>query len=219
MVFVFAHGSVGTLPDHEAIMWLFPVLPALLIATIVVGALLDRRGTLGAPGRTVATYAPLAVIAAALSLASAGIHFAVISEHLADDVLFGVLFFALGWFQLVWAQVYLIWQRRSAAWLAIIVNLGAVLVWVMSRTVGLPIGPEPWVPEQLGFADILASSFELGLIGLLLPTVMGDRFAQTLSERMPIQKAFVLAAFMILAVGLFTAMALVPPAFEFLAFS
>lgn len=182
MVFVFAHGSMGTLPDHEAIMWLLPVLPALLIATIVVGAWLDRRGTLGAPGRTVATYAPLAVIAAALSLASAGIHFAVIGEHLDEDFLFGVLFFALGWFQLVWAQVYLIWQRRSAAWLAIVVNLGVVLVWVMSRTVGLPIGPNPWVPEQLGFADILASSFELGIIGLLIPTLWATASLRSLTS-------------------------------------
>jgi hypothetical protein len=35
----------------------------------------------------------------------------------------------------------------------------------------------------------------------------------------PVQKAFVLAAFMVVAVGLLTAMALVPPAFDFLAFS
>jgi hypothetical protein len=35
---------------------------------------------------------------------------------------------------------------------------------------------------------------------------------------MPVQKAFVLAAFMVMAVGLLTAMALLPPAFEYLAF-
>jgi hypothetical protein len=219
MTFVFAHGSVGTLPDHEAIMWLLPALPALLVATIVVGVWLDRRGTLGAPGRTVAAYTPLAPIAAALSLASAGIHFAVIGEHLEEDVLFGLLFFALGWFQLVWAQIYLIWPRRSAAQMAILINLGAVLVWFMSRTVGLPIGPQAWVPEQIGFADILATTFELGIIGLLLPTLLREQFGRALDEQMPVQKAFVLSAFMVVAVGLLTAMALVPPAFDFLAFS
>jgi hypothetical protein len=219
MEFVFAHGSVGLLPDHESIMFLLPLLPALMVGTIVVGAALDKRGTLGAPGRTVALHTPLAVIAAVLSLAAAGIHFAVISEHLEEDVLFGVLFFALGWFQLIWAQVYLVWPRSPVAQLAIVINLGAVLVWIMSRTVGLPIGNQPWVPEQLGFPDLLASSLELGIIGLLLPTLLGDRFSKMLNEQMPIQKAFVLAAFMVVAVGLLTAMALVPPAFEFLAFS
>jgi hypothetical protein len=143
----------------------------------------------------------------------------VISEHLEEDVLFGVLFFALGWFQLVWAQVYLLWPRRSVALLAIVINLGAVAVWIMSRTLGLPIGPQAWVPEQVGFADLLASSFELSMIALLLPTVAGERFSRTLNSPMPAQKAFVLSAFTIVAVGLLTAMALVPPAFEFLAFS
>ena len=219
MTLVFAHGSVGLLPDHESIMFLLPLLPALMVATIVLGAWLDKRGTLGEPGRTVSMQMPLAIIAAALSLAAAGIHFAVISEHLEEDVLFGVLFFALGWFQLVWAQVYLIWPRRSVALLAIAINLGAVLVWIVSRTVGLPIGPQAWVPEQVGFADLLASSFELGIIGLLIPTVIGERFATALASQMPVQKAFVLSAFMVVAVGLLTAMALVPPAFEFLAFS
>jgi hypothetical protein len=219
MVFVFAHGSVGLLPDHEAIMFLLPLLPLLLVATIVVGVWLSRRGTLGAPERTVATYTPLAVIAAALSLAAAGIHFAVISEHLEEDVLFGVLFFAFGWFQLIWAQVYLIWPRRQVALLAIVINLGGVLVWLMSRTVGLPFGPEAWVPEQIGFADVLSTSFEIGLIGLLVPTLLRERFGRALDQQMPIQQAFVLSAFMVVALGLLTAMALVPPAFDFLAFS
>jgi hypothetical protein len=219
MIFVFAHGSVGLLPDHEAIMFLLPLLPLLLVATIVVGVWLSRRGTLGAPNRTVATYTPMAVIAAALSLAAAGIHFAVISEHLEEDVLFGVLFFAFGWFQLIWAQVYLIWPRRQVALLAIVINLGGVLVWLMSRTVGLPFGPEAWVPEQVGFADVLSTSFEIGLIGLLVPTLLRERFGRALDQQMPIQQAFVLSAFMVVALGLLTAMALVPPAFDFLAFS
>ena len=218
MGFVFAHGGLGVLPDHEAIMFLMPVLPALLVATVIVGVALDKRGTLGTAGRTVAVHTPLAVIAAALSLAAAGIHFSVISEHLEEYVLFGVLFFALGWFQLVWAQVYLVWPRPPVAALAILVNLGAVLVWVTSRTVGMPIGPDPWVPEQVGFADLLASSFEIGIIGLMVPTLVRDRFGQALDAQMPVQKAFVLAAFMVIAVGLLTAMALLPPAFEFLAF-
>ena len=83
----------------------------------------------------------------------------------------------------------------------------------------MPIGPEPWVPEQVGFADLLASSFEIGIIGLMVPTLVRDRFGQALDAQMPVQKAFVLAAFMVIAVGLLTAMALLPPAFEFLAFS
>jgi hypothetical protein len=101
----------------------------------------------------------------------------------------------------------------------VLVNVGAVLVWATSRTIGLPIGPEAGLPEPVGFPDLLASSFEIGIVGLMLPTLLGERFARSLSAEMPIQKAFVLSAFMVIAVGLLTAMALVPPAFEFLAFS
>ncbi len=218
MGFVFAHGSLGLLPDHESLMFLMPGLPLLLVATIMVGAWLDKRGTLGAPGRTVAVHAPLGVIAAMLSLSAAGIHFAVITDHLEEDVLFGALFFALGWFQLVWAQVYLVWPRSSVARLALLVNLGAVLVWVLSRTVGLPIGPQAWLPEQIALTDVLATAFEISLIGLLVPTLLTNRFGRALDEQMPVQKAFVLTAFATLAVGLLTAVALVPPAFAFLAF-
>ncbi len=218
MGFVFAHG-VGFLPDMDDMMFLLPGLPLLLVATIVVGAVLDKRGALGGVGHTVAVHTPLAIIAAVLSLAAAGIHFAVITQHLEEDVLFGFLFFALGWFQLIWAQTYLVWPRPPVAAVAIVVNLGAILVWIVSRTVGLPIGPEAGIPEALGFPDLLASTFELGIIGLLLPTLFRERFARALNEQIPAQKAFVLAAFLVVAVGLLTAMALVPPAFEFLAFS
>jgi hypothetical protein len=218
LISIFAHGSLGLLPDHESVMFLMPALPALLVATIVLGAALDRRGTLGKPGRTVALHVPLAVIAAVLSLASAGIHFAVISDHLEVDVAEGVFFFGLAWFQLVWAQVYLLRPGPSVARLAVVVNAIVIGIWVMSRTTGLPIGSQPWLAEQIGFADLLATSSELGVIGLLLPTLLREPFARALDSQLPIQKAFVLAAFIFVAVGLLTAMALMPPAFEFLAF-
>ena len=217
MGFVFAHAGLG-LPHHASIMFLMPALPALLVATIVVGVALDKRGALGDAGRTIALHTPLAVIAAVLSLAAAGIHFAVISDHLEVDVSEGVFFFGIAWFQLVWAQVYLLRQSRSVAQVAVVVNVVVVAIWVVSRTVGLPIGATPWVPEPAGFADVLATSFEIGIIGLLLPTLFRERFSNALNEQMPMQKAFVLTAFMVVAVGLLTAMALVSPAFEFLAF-
>ena len=218
LVPIFAHGGLGLLPDMDAVMFLMPALPALLVATIVLGAALDRRGTLGQSGRTIALHVPLAVIAAVLSLASAGIHFAVITDHLEIDVAEGVFFFGLAWFQLAWAQVYLLRPGRSVATLAVVVNAVVIGVWAMSRTTGLPIGSQPWVPERIGLADLLATSFELGVIGLLLPTLFRERFARALDSQLPIQKAFVLAAFMLVTVVLLTARALVPPAFQFLAF-
>lgn len=67
---IFAHAG-GGLFDHEAVMFLMPLLPALLVTTIVIAAWLDKRGYLGAPGRMVSAYTAAVVIAAALSLATA----------------------------------------------------------------------------------------------------------------------------------------------------
>jgi hypothetical protein len=217
MGFVFAHGGIG-LPHHDAVMFLMPLLPALLVATIVIAAWLDRRGYLGAPGRMVSAYAPVAVIAAALSLAAAGIHFAVISDHLEWDVAAGVAMFGVGVFQAIWAQLYLLRESRRVAQVAALVNAMVVVTWVVSRTVGLPIGQTPWVPEAVGLADLLATSFEIGLIGLLLPRLLPERFAGWLSTELPAQKAFVLAGFTVITLVVLAGVALLPDAIEFLEF-
>jgi hypothetical protein len=216
MGFVFAHGA--GLIDHEAVMFLMPLLPALLVATIVLATWLDKRGYLGAAGRMVSAYAPVAVIAAALSLAAAGIHFAVITEHLEYDVAAGVAMFGVGVFQAIWAQAYLLRDSRRLAQVAAVVSVAVVAVWVVSRTIGLPLGATPWVPESVGIADLLATSFEIGLIGLLLPRLLPERFAGWLKTELPAQKAFVLAGFTIVAVTVLTGVALLPEAIEFLEF-
>ncbi|HLB44750.1 MAG TPA: hypothetical protein VJK49_05125 [Candidatus Limnocylindrales bacterium] len=215
---VLAHAGIGLLPDHETVMFLLPALPVLLIATIVLGATLEQRGAFGPAGRMVSVGMPLAVIAAALSLAAAGIHFAVIQEHLEVDLAEGLFFFGLGWFQLIWAQVYLLRAHPRVAAVAVWVNVAVVLTWFVSRTIGLPLGAQPWVPEPVGLADLLATSFEVGLIGLLLPSLAPERFARVVHAQLPVQKAFVLAAFMIVTVSLLTGLALVPGAFELLSF-
>jgi hypothetical protein len=217
MGFVFAHAG-GGLVDHDAVMFLMPLLPALLVATIVIATWLGKRGYLGKPDRMVSVFAPVAIIAAALSLAAAGIHFAVIQEHLDVDVGEGVFFFGIGVFQLIWAQAYLLRDDRRIAVAGAAVNAAVVVLWAVSRTVGLPFGPTPGVPESIGLVDLLATAFEIGLVGLLLPRVLPDRFAGWLSTELPMQKAVVLAGFTVVAVTLLTGVALLPQAFALFAF-
>jgi hypothetical protein len=40
------------------------------------------------------------------------------------------------------------------------VNAGVVAVWLLSRSAGIPIGPEYWSPEAIGFADVVCSAYE-----------------------------------------------------------
>ena len=97
------------------------------------------------------------------SAAAATIHFAVVWPHTNESVLLGVLFVLAGAFQLAWAPLVLV--RPSGRVLAVggVVNAGIALAWAVSRTVGLPFGPEAWSPEPVGLADTAATIFELAI--------------------------------------------------------
>lgn len=164
---MFAHltapAAAQTAPDSAAI-WIAILVSgvgALLIATMLA----DRGGLL--PRSTVAFRQWATTIAMTLSLGSAAIHFSVVGQHFSEYPPFGVAFVALAWFQVGWAVGWLLGGRRPFALVAIAVNGGALVVWVASRWIGLPIGPEPGELEPVGPLDLLAAVLELGLIGLL----------------------------------------------------
>jgi hypothetical protein len=121
---------------------------------------------------------PLAV----LSLGAAAIHFAVMPEHFAEWWAFGVFFGATGWFEALWAVGYVTMPTRRIAALGLVANVATVLLWAASRTVGLPIGPEPWVPEPVGLPDLVATLLE-GILVLGLLTILAiPRSAHTSSR-------------------------------------
>jgi hypothetical protein len=97
---------------------------------------------------------------AAASLGAAGIHFAVIVPHFDEYTLFGIFFFAIAWFQALWAMLVVASEDRRVLLAGLVVNAFVVAVWVWSRTAGLPIGPEPGVAEQVGAADTVSTALE-----------------------------------------------------------
>jgi hypothetical protein len=105
---------------------------------------------------------PVAVSLAVASAAAAGfIHFAVAPEHFAEWWGFGTFFVLCGEIQLGWALLI----RRAPGRVALTVGLAGslllVVLWAVSRTSGLPLGPEPWAPEAVGTPDVLAVVLEL----------------------------------------------------------
>jgi hypothetical protein len=109
---------------------------------------------------------PLAL--ATLSLGAAAIHFAVISEHFTEYWVFGVFFAALGWYQAIWAVLYTLRPGRMLGFTALLVNAGTVALWLWTRTVGVPIGPNAGELEPIGAPDVAATVFEAAIvIGLL----------------------------------------------------
>ena len=97
------------------------------------------------------------------SAAAATIHFAVIPPHWEEYAPFAVLFALSGAFQLLWAAAVLVGPGRAIMLAGAVVNLGVAAAWVVSRTAGMPIGPEAWTPEAVGFADVAATLFELAV--------------------------------------------------------
>ena len=80
----------------------------------------------------------------------------------------GVFFIALGVFQAAWALAYVRRPSRQIVAVGILANLATVALWAVSRTIGLPFSPEPWVPEAVGALDVAASVLELALVAGLV---------------------------------------------------
>lgn len=106
--------------------------------------------------------------AAALSFGVALIHGSVMVQHFREWWLFG-LFFALACpLQLAWCFAAWRWpdNRRLLA-AGAIANLLVACVWLVSRTTGLPFGPERLQAEAIGFKDVIATWDELLLAGII----------------------------------------------------
>jgi hypothetical protein len=147
----------------------------------------------------------LAIVAGGLSAGAAVIHLAVVGEHFAEYPPFGILFAALGWFQLGWAAAYVARPGRRLASLGLMVSLAVLVVWVASRTIGLPFGPEPGAVEPLGPLDLACSGFE-GVLILVVGTrlVAGNAMRR---RRLGLRPAVMAAGLALVTVALVTSVA------------
>ena len=125
-----------------------------------------------------------AVVAATISVGVGAVHLALVPEHLEHWWVFGSFFAAVGLFQLIYAAAVLWRPTWQVALLGIVANLGIVLTYVMSRTVGLPITPPEHeeeagghgefdetgggFTEAVGAVDMATAAAELVLIGVLV---------------------------------------------------
>jgi hypothetical protein len=101
---------------------------------------------------------------ASLSVGAAAIHFAVIFEHFAEYALYGAFFLIIAWAQMIWAAVVLWRPSRPWLWLGLAGNALVVVVYVASRTAGLPVGPDVGNPEPAGGLDVVSAVLELALV-------------------------------------------------------
>jgi hypothetical protein len=86
---------------------------------------------------------------AGMSLGAAAIHFAVVGEHFDEAVILGVFFAVVGWLQAGWVIAIVTIPSHALIIGGLVGNAAVAVVWVVSRTVGLPIGPEAGEAETL----------------------------------------------------------------------
>lgn len=108
---------------------------------------------------------------------AATVHLAVMPPHFAQSAWYGAFFLVAAASQLVYAAAVLVRPTRRLL-LAGTVGCGAVVVlWLLTRTIGVPIGPARGATEPFGLLDVLASAAELGAAGsgvLALRSLTGE---------------------------------------------
>jgi hypothetical protein len=118
------------------------------------------------PGAARHAYVDALLHLAALSIVAGAIHAVVAPPHFAEAWTYGTFFVALAVFQLAWSAW--IYARPSALGFRIgaAVSLVVIGIWILSRTAGMPFGPEPWQAEPVGAPDLAATAGEV-LIAVL----------------------------------------------------
>jgi FtsP/CotA-like multicopper oxidase with cupredoxin domain len=99
--------------------------------------------------------------AALLTAGPAAIHLAVAPMHFQEYVPFGLFFVAAGLVQLAAATAMLFRPSRRLFLAAAAGTAGIIGLYLVSRTVGVPVGPRPGQAEMVGFADVACTTMEL----------------------------------------------------------
>lgn len=105
--------------------------------------------------------------AGACTVGASLIHFAAIGEHQSESALFAIFFVASGVAQMLAAAAMAIRPQSRVIAMVAALNLGIVAGWAISRTSGMPFGPNPWKAEAIGVPDVLCTGLELMAVAAL----------------------------------------------------
>ena len=106
--------------------------------------------------------------AAFASLGAGLVHLSVVREHAEHWWAQGAFLLIVGLLQLAWAVAALCLPRAPFRRAFSGLTMGLVLTWVVSRTAGLPFGPDAGVAEPVGVSDGLAVVLEIGVLAALV---------------------------------------------------
>lgn len=115
---------------------------------------------------TVDVPAGLRWLAALLSIGAAGLHFAVGPAHFDEYLAFGWFFVVAAWLQALWAIAVVSAPSRLVMTVGLFGNLLVLGLWMWTRLVAVPLGPDAGHPESFALVDGLAAGFEAVVVVL-----------------------------------------------------
>jgi hypothetical protein len=107
---------------------------------------------------------PLVVLVALASAGCSATHAAVGPAHFHEFTAFGVFFVVASVLQAAWTLLVIRRVDRLLLAIGAAGNAAALVLWALTRTVGLPLGPETWHPEAVAAPDVFASLLELTVV-------------------------------------------------------
>ncbi len=113
-----------------------------------------------------------------LSLAAGGVHLAMAPIHASNSATEAGGFAVVGWLQILLAVALFMRPNRGVLVATVILNAGVIGAYIVSRTVGLPVGAHPGEKESVEAVDLMVTIFQAALVvgaGLLLakPSLAG----------------------------------------------
>jgi hypothetical protein len=109
--------------------------------------------------------APAAVLVAAALSAGAGIVHAMVSpEHFSQDLLYGAFFGAAAAAQIGWSALAAVRPHLPVMLAGVFGNSAVLCLWMLTRTVGVPLGVAAGQREPVGMLDVVCGLLELGAI-------------------------------------------------------
>jgi hypothetical protein len=161
---------LGSTELHSEVVYLLEFgVPALVLGALVALRELQGRAAVGAngtewdtdlghepAGRSVALW-----VAAVGLMIAAVIHACVAPSRFREYVPFGVFFVILAATQMIVAIALVRRPDHRTVGYVALASVGVVALWLVSRSTGMPVGPEPWEPMPYGVPDVVASCAEL----------------------------------------------------------
>jgi hypothetical protein len=98
------------------------------------------------------------------SLGAGLVHAAVLRDHWSEWAVYGVFFAVVATGQLGWGLAALARDRAPFPRWVVAANLAVIALWALTRTAGLPFGPDAGRPEGVGAADLGAVALQVVVV-------------------------------------------------------